>query len=459
MVFSSLPFLFLFLPATLLGYFLLRGRARNYFLLLANLIFYAYGEPIYLLLMLASIAVNYGAAVLLERQIAPKGRRIVLIIAIVLNLAALGWFKYAGLASDTLRSVGFSFIPKVSVALPIGISFYTFQAMSYVIDVYWGRCRATKNFVDFAAYISLFPQLIAGPIVRYRDVADQLTDRRTSLPRFSWGVRMFVIGLAKKVLLANQLVLLWETVAADPHAAGTLAAWFGMAAYTLHIYFDFGGYSNMARGLGAMMGFDFCINFDYPYCANSITDFWRRWHISLSTWFRDYVYIPLGGSRKGTGNTARNLLIVWMLTGLWHGAGWNFVFWGFYYGILLLLEKFALKDLIAKLPSPIRRIYTLVLVAVGWVFFASPNLASAGQYLLVLVNGTGGMAPMQLLAWLPIGLAGIFACTPTAAKFWNKHRDRAIMPVLEAVLCLIALVLCTAGLVSGSYNPFLYFRF
>lgn len=459
MVFSSLPFLFLFLPAVLLGYFLLRGRARNYFLLLANLIFYAYGEPIYLVLMLLSILVNYGSAVLIERQTVQPRKRVVLVIAIVLNLAALGWFKYAGLAADTLRGFGLSFVPKLSVALPIGISFYTFQAMSYVIDVYWGQCRAAKNFVDFAAYISLFPQLIAGPIVRYRDVAEQLTDRHASLPRFSWGVRMFVIGLAKKVLLANQLVLLWETVAADPHAAGTLAAWCGMAAYTLHIYFDFGGYSDMARGLGAMMGFDFCVNFHYPYCADSITDFWRRWHMSLSSWFRDYVYIPLGGSRGGTGKTVRNLLVVWMLTGLWHGAGWNFVFWGFYYGVLLLLEKFVLKDLIAKLPRPVRRGYTLILVAVGWVFFASPDLMAALRYLLVLVNGTGGMAPMRLFCWLPIGLVGAFAATPAAARLWNKRSGKAGMPVLEALLCLIALVLCTAGLVSGSYNPFLYFRF
>lgn len=459
MVFSSLPFLFLFLPAVLLGYYLLRGRARNYFLLLANLIFYAYGEPVYLLLMLASILVNYGAAVLIERQRVQSRKRIVLIAAVALNLAALGWFKYTGLVTDTLRSAGLTFVPSVSVALPIGISFYTFQAMSYVIDVYWGQCRATKNFVDFAAYISLFPQLIAGPIVRYRDVAEQLTQRSTSLPRFSWGVRMFVIGLAKKVLLANQLVLLWETVAADPHAAGTLAAWCGMAAYTLHIYFDFGGYSDMARGLGAMLGFDFCINFDYPYCADSITDFWRRWHISLSSWFRDYVYIPLGGSRGGKGKTARNLMVVWMLTGLWHGAGWNFVFWGFYYGVLLLLEKFVLKDFIAKLPQTIRQLYTLVLVAVGWVFFASPDFAAAGRYLQVLVSGTGGMSPLRLLGWLPIGLVGAVASTPLAAKLWNKRPNSNLRAVLEAALCLSALVLCTAGLVSGSYNPFLYFRF
>lgn len=459
MVFSSLPFLFLFLPVVLLSYFLLRGRFRNYLLLLANLIFYAYGEPVYLLLMLASILVNYICALLMERFASPGKKRTVLVVAIALNLAALGWFKYAGLITDTLRGFGLTAVPKVSVALPIGISFYTFQAMSYVVDVYWGQCRADKNFVDFAAYISLFPQLIAGPIVRYQDVAGQLTNRSVTMEKFSWGVRMFVIGLAKKVLLANQLVLLWNTVSADPHAAGTLAAWCGMAAYTLHIYFDFSGYSDMARGLGAMLGFDFCINFNYPYCADSITDFWRRWHISLSSWFRDYVYIPLGGSRGGTGKTIRNLMIVWILTGLWHGAGWNFLFWGFYYGVLLMLEKFVLKDFIAKLPSPVRRLYTLLLVAVGWVFFASPDFASAGTYLSVLVSGSGGTVPARLLAWLPIGVVSLFACTPLAATFWNRHQGKTGMAVLEALLCLAGLILSTAALVSGSYNPFLYFRF
>lgn len=459
MVFSSLPFLFLFLPAVLLGYFLLRGRARNYFLLFFNLLFYAYGEPAYLLLMLASILVNYGCALWIEKAGQTREKRTLLIIAVLLNLAALGWFKYAGLLTGTLRSFGLSSVPTVSVALPIGISFYTFQAMSYVIDVYWGQCRASKNFVDFAAYISLFPQLIAGPIVRYQDVAPQLTERKVTAEKFSWGVRMFVIGLAKKVLLANQFVLLWNTVSADPHAAGTLAAWCGMAAYTLHIYFDFGGYSDMARGLGAMLGFDFCVNFNYPYCADSITEFWRRWHISLSSWFRDYVYIPLGGSHGTNFKTMRNLMIVWMLTGLWHGAGWNFLFWGFYYGVLLLLEKFVLKDFIAKLPSPVRRLYTLLLVAVGWVFFASPDFASAGTYLSVLVSGTGGTSPARLLAWLPIGLAGILAATPWAANLWKRYQEKAGIPVLEALLCLAGLVLSTAALVSGSYNPFLYFRF
>ena len=459
MVFSSLPFLFLFLPMVLLGHYILPGKVRNYFLLAVNLIFYAYGEPVYILLMLLSVAVNYGAALLIEKSGSRGRKKFLLICAVAVNLGALGWFKYAGLIADTLRHIPIlNWLPEVSVALPIGISFYTFQAMSYVIDVYWGRCRAAERFVDFAAYISLFPQLIAGPIVRYSDVAAQLKKRCTTAEGFSWGVRMFVIGLAKKVLLANQFVLLWETVSTDPNA-GTLAAWCGMAAYTLHIYFDFGGYSDMARGLGAMLGFDFCINFDYPYCSTSITEFWRRWHISLSSWFRDYVYIPLGGSRHGKWRTARNLMIVWMLTGLWHGAGWNFLFWGFYYGVLLLLEKFLLKRWLGKLPKWAGWAYTTLLVAIGWIFFASPDFGSAFSYIKMLFSFTRGTDPMRLLGWLPIGVVGAIAATPLGAKLWSRWEQRSVSSWVEAILVLLALVLCTASLVSGSYNPFLYFRF
>ena len=453
MVFSGLPFLFLFLVVVLIGNYLLPRGLRNYFLLIANLVFYAYGEPVYLLLMLASVMVNYCAALLVEKSAAKRWKRVWLAAAVVLNLAALCWFKYAGLFASAFG------VTLWDIALPVGISFYTFQAMSYVVDVYWGQCRATGNFVDFAAYISLFPQLIAGPIVRYSDVAQQLRERRPTMSMFSWGVRMFVIGLAKKVLLANQFALLWESVSADPAAAGTLAAWCGLAAYTMQIYFDFGGYSDMARGLGAMLGFDFCINFNYPYIAKSITEFWRRWHISLSTWFRDYVYIPLGGSRKGVARTACNLMIVWMLTGFWHGAGWNFLLWGFYYGVLLLIEKFLLRRWLEKLPGLFRWLYTIVLVAIGWVFFACADFSAAMEYLRVLFSGIGGTDGVYLLSWLPLGLAGCAACLPTVARLWQKWQNKAVMPWLEALLCLLGLVLCTAALVSGSYNPFLYFRF
>jgi len=453
MVFSSLPFLFLFLVIVLIGNYLLPSRARNYFLLIANLVFYAYGEPVYLLLMLASVLVNYCAALLVEKAASKCWKRIWLIAAVAVNLAALGWFKYAGLFAS---AVGLS-LPEI--VLPVGISFYTFQAMSYVVDVYWGACKATGNFVDFAAYISLFPQLIAGPIVRYSDVALQLRERKPTMSKFSWGVRMFVIGLAKKILLANQFALLWNSVSADPAAAGTLAAWCGLAAYTMQIYFDFGGYSDMARGLGAMLGFDFCVNFNYPYIAKSITEFWRRWHMSLSTWFRDYVYIPLGGSRKGAARTACNLMIVWMLTGFWHGAGWNFLLWGFYYGVLLLIEKFLLRRWLERLPGVCRWLYTMLLVAIGWVFFACTDLSAALDYLKILFSLTDGTSAAYLLSWLPILLVGCAACVPAAARLWKRWEQKPVMPWLEALLCLIGLVLCTASLVSGSYNPFLYFRF
>ena len=354
MVFSSLPFLFLFLTVVLLVSHLLPFKFRNFFLLLANLVFYAYGEPVYVLIMIASILVNFFAG--------------------VLNLAALGVFKYAGLFVDTLRGIpAFSSLPEVNIALPIGISFYTFQAVSYLIDVYWDDCEASHNFVNFACYISLFPQLIAGPIVRYRDVNEQLVSRHETPTLFNSGVRLFMVGMAKKVLLANQFGMLWESVSADPVAAGAIGAWVGACAYTLQIYFDFAGYSDMARGLGRMLGFEFCINFNYPYISKSVTEFWRRWHISLSTWFRDYVYIPLGGNRCGKIRQCVNILVVWALTGFWHGAGWNFLFWGFYYGILLLIEKLVLGKYIRRLPAPVQHLYTMVIVVIGWVFFASPD--------------------------------------------------------------------------------------
>ena len=463
MVFSSIPFLYVFLPVTLLGYFLIPERflgLRNAFLLLMNLVFYAYGEPVYVLLMLASMAVNFGAGLLLQRCSGRRARKAVLVGSVILNVGAMAFFKYAGLVVDTLRLLpALNWLPAVKVALPIGISFYTFQAMSYVIDVYREDCAATGKFVDFAAYISLFPQLIAGPIVRYSDVAQQLKERTCTVSAFSWGVKMFVIGLGKKVLLANQFALLYEQAAADPMAAGTLVAWCGILAYALQIYFDFGGYSDMARGLGAMLGFDFLVYFDYPYISTSITEFWRRWHISLSTWFRDYVYIPLGGSRCSKVKTARNLLIVWMLTGFWHGAGWNFLLWGLYYGLLLLLEKFLLKPYLERLPAAVRWIYTALLVLIGWVFFASADLAAAAQYLRVLFTPVPGSAGLWLLGWIPLGMVGAVAATPLGARIWACWKERPVSQVAAAGLCLAGLLLSTASLVSGSYNPFLYFQF
>lgn len=462
MVFSSLPFLFLFLTVVLLVSHLLPFRFRNFFLLLANLVFYAYGEPIYILIMIGSILVNYFCGILMGKQSSQGRRRAVLVVGIILNLAALGVFKYAGLFADTFRQIpGLSGIPQVNIALPIGISFYTFQAVSYLIDVYWKDCEESHNFINFACYISLFPQLIAGPIVRYVDVNEQLTSRKETPTLFNSGVRLFVVGMAKKVLLANQLGVLWDTMSADPAAAGALCAWCGAIAYSMQLYFDFSGYSDMARGLGRMLGFEFCINFNYPYISKSVTEFWRRWHISLSSWFRDYVYIPLGGNRCGKVRQCVNIFIVWGLTGFWHGAGWNFLFWGLYYGVLLLLEKLVLGKFIRRLPAVIQHLYALVIVVIGWVFFASPDLSTALSYLGVMFSlspGTMG-GPSAVLPWLGMGVLGAVASTPLAMKVWKKCKDGKIMPLVEALLCAAALLLCTASLVSDSYNPFLYFRF
>ncbi len=462
MVFSSLPFLFLFLTVVLLVSHILPFRFRNFFLLLANLVFYAYGEPVYVIIMIGSILVNFFAGLLMDKQTTQGRRRAVLVVGIVLNLAALGVFKYAGLFVDTLREIpAFTALPAVEIALPIGISFYTFQAVSYLIDVYWDDCAASHNFVNFACYISLFPQLIAGPIVRYRDVNDQLVSRKETTTLFNSGVRLFVVGMAKKVLLANQFGMLWNAMSADPVAAGAIGAWAGACAYTLQIYFDFAGYSDMARGLGRMLGFEFCINFNYPYISKSVTEFWRRWHISLSTWFRDYVYIPLGGNRCGELRQCVNILLVWALTGFWHGAGWNFLFWGFYYGVLLLIEKLVLGKYIRRLPAIFQHLYAMVIVIIGWVFFASPDLSTALAYLKVMFSfSPGTMGGLSLvMPWLGMAAIGVVSATPLAKNLWERFQHSKVMPLVESLLSLAALLLCTASLVSDSYNPFLYFRF
>ena len=462
MVFSSIPFLFIFLPVVLIVYHILPKKARNLFLLAVNLIFYAYGEPLYVFLMISSIILNYIGAIVVEKSKDSRQKKILLAVFIVLNLAALGYFKYTGLVLDLLRKIpSLEQIPLYEIVLPIGISFYTFQAMSYVIDVYRGWCTAEYNLIDFAAYISLFPQLIAGPIVRYSDVSDQLGARKESFKDFENGIYLFLIGLSKKVLLANRFGTLWSQISASPSEFGLLGAWFGAIAYTFQIYFDFAGYSDMARGLGKMMGFDFCINFNYPYIAKSVTDFWRRWHISLSTWFRDYVYIPLGGNRVGKLRFIFNIIVVWSLTGLWHGAGLNFICWGLYYGIILLVEKLLLGKLLKRLPVIISRMYTLLVVIIGWIFFAAESFEKAKEYLTSMftaANGIWGSAP-QNIAWLPMLIIGAICSTPLFAHIFKKAEGRWIEFPIKLILIVLALVFCTASLVSESYNPFLYFRF
>ena len=467
MVFSSPLFLFAFLPVVLLAYYVLPRALRNPFLLVANLIFYGWGEPVYVLLMVFTTLVNYGFGWVIgkTRLTRPRVAKLCVLGAAAVSLGALGWFKYASFFADVWNSV--SFLPRLDVprvTLPIGISFYTFQTMSYSIDVYRADAQAQRDPVRFGVYVTLFPQLIAGPIVRYKDVADQLDGHRATADQFALGIRQFVIGLGKKVLIANQMGLLWDTL--RPHAAenGALAAWVGLIAYTFQIYFDFSGYSDMACGLGNMLGLTFMRNFDYPYISRSVTEFWRRWHISLSTWFRDYVYIPLGGSRRGRGRTYLNLFAVWALTGLWHGASWNFILWGLYYFAILVVEKAFLLRRLERAPRAVGTVYTLILVVFGWaLFYFDTGMKDCLSYLGAMFSLRGGVispdAANVVIRYLPMLLVAAVASTPLARDLWARFAGRDGVRAAEVALCAAALLLCAAALVSQSYNPFLYFKF
>ena len=466
MVFSSFVFLFVFFPVVFLVYYALPKKFRNAFLLLSDLVFYGWGEPVLITLMLGSIVFNYFVGLLLERfDGSDKKRKAVLIVSVVVDLGLLAFFKYADFAVRNVNAL----IPAANLALPriplpIGISFYTFQIMSYTVDVFRRETKAQHSIVAFGTYVSLFPQLIAGPIVRYRDVDDQLQSRRENLPQISRGVQLFLLGLAKKVLLANPMGALWDELRAMQNG-GALAAWCGVIAFSLQIYFDFSGYSDMARGLGNLFGFSFLKNFDYPYVSKSITEFWRRWHISLGTWFREYVYIPLGGNRKGKARQIVNILIVWMLTGLWHGASWNFVLWGLYFGVLLMLEKLFLLKVLQKLPAVFSRVYALVLVALGWVLFYFADDVGGFAALKAFVPRlfTGGLlsadAASVLLSVVPLLLIAFVACTPLIRKGYDRLSGKKLFPVLQTAAVAAVLLLCTASLVSDAYNPFLYFKF
>ena len=438
MLFSSNTFLFGFLPAVVVLYYLCPRRCRNVLLLVSSLIFYGWGEPKYVLLMLVSILLNYFCGLAAgKRQTQQRSVRGVLIVGVVLNLGMLGFFKYGKFFFGS----AFPDIP-----LPIGISFYIFQAMSYLIDVCRREVEVQKNVLTFGTYVTLFPQLIAGPIVRYRDVAEMLESRRENLPQFSRGMQRFVVGLSKKVLLANTFGSAWNALQVT---TGTAAAWLGLLCYTLQIYFDFSGYSDMAIGLGQLFGFTFLENFNYPYISASITEFWRRWHISLSTWFKEYVYIPLGGNRKGLARQIFNILVVWLLTGLWHGASWNFVLWGGYYAALLILEKCWLLKAGEKLPLVLRRMLTMVLVMLGWALFYFENLGALGAFLgrLFTAVPSAGIA-----FYLPVTALGCLCATPALKRV--KLPD-----AVRWGLCVVLLLLCVASLARQSYNPFIYFRF
>ena len=460
MLFSSNVFLYFYIPITLGVYFLTPRKLRNLWLFLVSLFFYGWGEPVYVMLMVATIALNYiCGAVIHSRKSMGKSAKGALAVGVVLNVAILGFFKYAGFLMESLQALlpGVE-LPIPEVSLPIGISFYVFQSMSYIIDVYRDDAPVQKNPITFGTYVTLFPQLIAGPIVRYADVARQLQKRQETLSMFASGIRLFVVGLAKKVLLANQMGALWEHLQMQD---GALAAWVGIAAYSLQLYFDFSGYSDMAIGLGRLFGFEFLINFNYPYVANSITDFWRRWHISLSTWFKEYVYIPLGGNRKGLPRQILNLLIVWGLTGLWHGASWNFLLWGLYYGVLLIIEKTFLLKLLQKLPAFLRHIYSLFAVLLGWALFFFEDMEKLGAFFgkLFGFTATGESVLLYIGGYVPLFVAAALAATPLGKKLWTKWENKSWHSWVALAGTAVLLLLCVAVLVSQSYNPFIYFRF
>ena len=466
MVFSTPYFLFLYLPIVLLLYYITPLKLRNLVLLIVNLVFYGWGEPVYILIMFVSIAIDYTHGMLVTRCKAKgsiRGAKAAVASSVIFNLALLGVFKYWDFIAGSLASIGLDFMPRLGVALPIGISFYTFQTMSYTIDVYRGDAKAQRNIVTFGTFVTLFPQLIAGPIIKYKDLGDQLERRDHTFEKFASGVQRFVVGLAKKVLLANAIGQLWDIYLATPGGQlTTLGAWLGVVAFAFQIYFDFSGYSDMAIGLGRMLGFEFLENFNYPYLSRSATEFWRRWHISLGSWFREYLYIPLGGNRVGRGRLVLNMLIVWAATGIWHGASWNFLLWGLFYCALLLFEKFWFSRVLDKAPRWVSHIYGLFIILVGWAIFAVEDLGALGAYLKAMFGFGAGLYDASFLYYLrnylPILLIAAVASTPLVRNLWSRLSGKARRVALPLLLCA-GLVLATAYLVDGTYNPFLYFRF
>ena len=455
----------MFLPFVLTLYYITPRRFRNLTLFIVYLVFYAWGEPWLVILMLFSILLNYTSGILIGINREKKGlARFIFILSVILNLGLLGFFKYAGFIGETLNMVmPFLNIPILEIALPIGISFYTFQTMSYTIDVYKNTVKVQKNIITFGTYVSLFPQLIAGPIVRYEDVAEQLMHRKETLQGFTDGVKLFLIGLSKKVLLANEMGNLWDAVRESGTQSGALGSWVGIIAYTFQIYFDFCGYSEMAMGLGKMFGFDFLKNFDYPYISKNITEFWRRWHISLGTWFREYVYIPLGGNRKGLYRQIINIAVVWFLTGLWHGASWNFILWGLYFGVLLMIEKLFMLKVLKKAPAIISHIYSIIIILFGWVLFYFENLNEMGIFLARMFGSDGfmmsGDISVKIISYIPLLIVSAITSTPLISKLYHKIKSKPILYVIDNAGCVLALLLCTAALVSSDYNPFLYYKF
>lgn len=463
MLFTNISFLYYFLPVLIIIYFIMPKKFKNIILFLASMIFYFYGEPKYILLMILEILIAYIGGILIKKY---KNKKMLFVI-IIIHIIFLCFFKYTDFIIGNINNIFNANFKLLNLALPIGISFYTFQIISYEIDIYRGKVDVQRNFLKLATYVSLFPQLIAGPIVRYETIENELDNRTHSFEKFSYGVERFVIGLAKKVLIANQLGQLCK-VFTETNEKTILFYWIFAVGYMLQIYFDFSAYSDMAIGLGKMFGFDFLENFDYPYISKSITEFWRRWHISLGTWFKDYVYIPLGGSREGTKKLIMNILIVWALTGIWHGASWNFVIWGLYFGIILLIEKLFLKKYLEKLPGFIQRIYVLFIVMISFIIFNANNMKEAWSNIIGLfgVNGEkliNKFTIYYLKNYFVVIIIAIIASTPIIKNLIKKLKQNKkinkIINILEPILIVFILIIITSYAVDNSYNPFLYFRF
>ncbi|MBQ5310888.1 MAG: MBOAT family protein [Oscillospiraceae bacterium] len=502
MVFSQIAFIYFFLPLTMLIYFASPDKARNIIILITGLVFYAWGEPFYVVMMLISTLIDYTAGLMMEKYDSDdRMRRRFLLVSVCMNLGLLAVFKYSDFITDSINTVfssqltnpvlyvnrAFNRIAPFGldenrVRLPIGISFYTFQSMSYTIDLYMRKIKVQKSPLRFAAYVTLFPQIVAGPIVRYEEVAKDLEHRTVTPEKISAGISLFVKGLAKKVLLANNIGALWAEIKVQDYSAmPVLTAWLGILAFTFQIYFDFSGHSDMAVGLGRMLGFEFPKNFDHPYISKSVSEFWRRWHITLGGWFRNYVYIPLGGNRKGKGRTLINLLIVWALTGLWHGASWNFVLWGLYFGILIILERLFLGKVLEKLPSAVSMGYTFLIAVFGWVLFDTDTTGDALSYIAAMFGAGGSFADSSSLYSLSCNLALFIICAFVASGLFSKFAsaaDKAVRAragafpdgagraailisrgIVMTMIQICAVVLCTMYLLSSAYNPFLYFRF
>lgn len=486
MVFSQLTFLYYFLPIVMIVYFFASDKIRNVLIFITGLLFYAWGEPFYVCLMLLSTAIDYTAGRLMAKYDDDnKKRKICLIVSVCMNVGLLAIFKYSDFLIDSFNGVfGTSITNPVvlvnkalnslyplglnekRVELPIGISFYTFQSMSYTIDLYLRNIKVQKSFLNFASYVSLFPQIVAGPIVRYEDVANELESRTVNIAKISAGIGLFVKGLAKKVLLANNIGMVWTQIKAMDYSTISVAtAWLGIIAFAFQIYFDFSGYSDMATGLGKMLGFEFPKNFDHPYISKSISEFWRRWHITLGSWFRSYVYIPLGGNRNGNFKTYRNLFITWALTGLWHGASWNFILWGLFFGVLIIIERLGFGKILEKLPSAVSMLYTFVMVLFGWVLFDTDTLADAGRYYAAMFGAGGSLVDSYARYTIASNAVMLTLCILISGGLGSKlisfceEKNKRASAVAGVAVKIGGLLICTAYLVGATYNPFLYFRF